>query len=46
VLVVGLAVGPGEPGPSVDLDTLAERHTARVVFEPGISTLRAVVEEP
>lgn len=45
-LVMTLAVGPGEPGPSIDLDSLADRHTARVVFEPGISTVRAVLEGP
>jgi anti-sigma factor RsiW len=39
-LGIGLIWGPGEPKAAVDLDTLAERHTARVVVDPGISTLR------
>jgi predicted anti-sigma-YlaC factor YlaD len=39
-LGIGLIWGPGEPGTTMDLDTLAERHTARVVVDPGISTLR------
>jgi anti-sigma factor RsiW len=45
-LTIGLVAGPGEPEQTIDLDTFAERHTARVVFEPGIATVRAVVEGP
>jgi len=39
-LGIGLVWGPGQPDTAVDLDTLADRHTARVVVDPGISTLR------
>ncbi len=39
-LVIGLAAGPGVSEPEVDLDTLANRHTARLVVQPGI-TVRA-----
>ena len=39
-LGIGLIWGPGEPKVTMDLDALAERHTARVVVDPGISTLR------
>ena len=39
-LGIGLIWGPGEPKVAMDLDTLAQRHTARVVVDPGISTLR------
>jgi anti-sigma factor RsiW len=40
-LAVGLATGPGVAEPDVDLDTLANRHTARLVVQPGIQTIRA-----
>jgi anti-sigma factor RsiW len=45
-LAAALVIGPGAAGDPVDLDTLAERHTARVVVEPGISTVRAVIGGP
>ena len=45
-LMVGLILGPGEPGRTMDVDTLAERHTARVVFETGFATVRAGVDSP
>ena len=38
-LGIGLIWGPGEPDTAMDLDTLAERHTARVVVDPGIGGL-------
>jgi anti-sigma factor RsiW len=40
-LVIGLATGPGVSEPEVDLETLANRHTARLVVQPGIQTVRA-----
>jgi len=45
-LAVGLVLGPGTRPPPMDLDTLAERHTARVVVQPGFTTVRAVLESP
>ena len=45
LLAVGLMTG-GDQGPVFDLDNLSERHTARVVVDPGISTLRASVGGP
>ena len=45
-LAAGLVVGPGAAADAVDLGTLADRHTARVVVEPGISTVRAVIGGP
>ena len=45
LLAVGLMTG-GDQGPVFDLDNLSERHTARVVVDPGISTVRASVGGP
>jgi len=42
---IGLVTG-GDAGPVFDLDTLSERHTARLVVDPGISTLRGSVGGP
>lgn len=41
LLAVGLAFGPGAPAEPLDLDRLADRHTTRVVVDPGIATIRA-----
>jgi predicted anti-sigma-YlaC factor YlaD len=47
VIVVGIVLGGGgETAPAIDLGTLAERHTARVVVDPGIATIRATVGSP
>ncbi|HSR15258.1 MAG TPA: zf-HC2 domain-containing protein [Gemmatimonadales bacterium] len=43
-LAVSLTVAPGRADPQVDLDTLANRHTARVLVQPGIQTVRAPAE--
>jgi len=40
-LALGLAFAPGEPETTFDLDTLRDQHTARVVVDPGISTVRS-----
>lgn len=45
-LAVGLAMAPGEPGTTLDLDTLRDQHTARVVVDPGISTVRGPAGDP
>jgi len=45
-LALGLALAPGDPGATIDLGTLRDQHTARVVIDPGISTVRAPVGEP
>lgn len=39
-LAIGLVWAPGEPTPQMDLDVLADRHTARVIVDPGISAIR------
>lgn len=40
-VVVGLVVlGGRQPAPAADLETFADRHTARLVVDPGISTVR------
>ena len=46
LLAFGLAVGPGEPEQTFDLDTLAGQHTTRVGVDPGIATFRAPVSVP
>lgn len=46
VLALGLAIAPGDEGPTIDLDTLRDQHTARVVVDPGISTVRGPVGDP
>lgn len=45
-LAVGLAIGPGEPTQTFDLDTMAGQHTTRLGVDPGISTLRGSVGSP
>ncbi|HSM01228.1 MAG TPA: zf-HC2 domain-containing protein [Acidimicrobiia bacterium] len=45
-LALGLAIAPGDEGPTIDLDTLRDQHTARVVVDPGISTVRGGVGDP
>ena len=43
VIVGGIALTSGaEPASNIDLDALAERHTARVVVQPGIATIRSL----
>ena len=42
-LVVALAVAPGSDRIVLDLDSMAEQHTARLVVDPGISTIRGPV---
>ena len=45
VLGVGLLTG-GSSAPPLDLDTLGDQHTARLVVDPGIATIRAPAEAP
>ncbi|MEE9297779.1 MAG: zf-HC2 domain-containing protein [Acidimicrobiia bacterium] len=45
-LAVVLAVAPGDRPAVLDLDTMAEQHTARLVVDPGISTIRGPVGGP
>lgn len=45
-LSVGLVLGTGSVPEPMDLDTLAGRHTARVLVQPGVQTVRAVLETP
>jgi anti-sigma factor RsiW len=46
VVTVGVLAGGSSPAPAFDLDALVERHTARVVVDPGISTVRGPVGSP
>lgn len=46
VVTVGVLAGGGSPAPAFDLDALLDRHTARVVVDPGISTVRGPVGSP
>jgi anti-sigma factor RsiW len=39
-LALGLAFAPGESESTFDLDALRDQHTARLVVDPGISTVR------
>jgi anti-sigma factor RsiW len=41
-LVLGTAAGPAP----MDLDGFAEQHTARILVQPGVQTVRAVMESP
>lgn len=40
MLALGLVFIPEEPEATFDFDTLRDQHTARLVVDPGISTLR------
>lgn len=44
-LAVGLVVTP-ETAQSLDLDSMAGRHQARVVVDPGVATVRGPVAGP
>ena len=46
VLALGVAIDPGEPANPFDMGVLDDQHTARVVGEPGISTIRGPGEGP
>jgi anti-sigma factor RsiW len=39
-LALGLVFAPGESESTFDLDALRDQHTARLVVDPGISTVR------
>lgn len=45
-LSVGLVMGTASTPQPMDLDTFAEQHTARVLVQPGVQTVRAVVGTP
>jgi len=45
-LSIGLVFGAGSGPEPMDLDTFAEQHTARVLVQPGVQTVRAVLESP
>lgn len=45
-LAVGLTLGTGASPPQMNLDDLAGQHTARVLLQPGVQTVRAVTEGP
>lgn len=45
-LATALAVAPGQQPSVLDIDTLADQHTARLVVNPGISTIRGPVGGP
>lgn len=46
LLALGLAVGPGEPASPFDMGVLDDQHVARVVSDPGISTIRGSGDGP
>lgn len=46
VIALGLAFVPNEPEAAFDFDTLRDQHTARLVVDPGISTLRGPAGDP
>lgn len=46
VIALGLAFVPDEPEAAFDFDTLRDQHTARLVVDPGISTLRGPAGDP
>ena len=45
-LAVGITLGATQQPPTIDIDTFADQHTARVLVQPGIQTVRAVVDSP
>lgn len=45
-IAVGVLAAGGSPAPAFDLDALIDRHTARVVVDPGISTVRGPAGSP
>lgn len=46
VLAAGLLVAPGQGDPQFDMGSLVDQHVARVVLDPGISTIRGPVSGP
>lgn len=46
LVVIGLAVAPGERAQTFDLDTMAGQHSSRVGVDPAISTVRAPMGAP
>jgi hypothetical protein len=46
VLALGLVFMPEESEATFDFDTLRDQHTARLVVDPGISTLRGPSGDP
>jgi len=45
-LVAGLIIGPGQEAAAFDIGHLVDQHVARVVVDPGISTIRGPVNGP
>lgn len=45
-LAFGLVFAPDAPAASFDFDALRDQHVARVVVDPGISTLRGPAGSP
>jgi len=45
-LALGLVIAPGQVDTAFDIGTLVDRHVARVVVDPGISTIRGPVNGP
>lgn len=46
ILLAGVVVVSGEPAAVIDIDTMSTQHVARVVVDPGISTIRGPVSGP
>ncbi len=45
-LVAGLIIAPGQEATAFDIGNLVDQHVARVVVDPGISTIRGPVNGP
>jgi anti-sigma factor RsiW len=45
-LAAGLLIAPGQADSAFDLGNLIDRHVARVVVDPGVSTIRGPVSGP
>lgn len=45
-LAAGLLIGPGQADTAFDIGTLVDQHVARVVVDPGVSTIRGPVGAP
>ncbi len=45
-LSMGFVLGTGTTPTPMDLGNFAEQHTARILVQPGVQTVRAVLESP
>jgi len=45
-LTIGLLIAPGQVNSPFDIGTLVDQHVARMVVDPGVSTIRGPVSGP